>query len=272
MKQIWRFFFLVPVLLLPSCSSGLAYADKRGDIPSTASGYREALFTERAANLIKREKAGETVYFLHAYSGCSVCQRVEPYLIGALKEFPLAISLIYKTDETTFDWTAYNEDIALLAATYPANEDKTSGYLPQYPVLYRLEGGICKPLDFVSHTDSVASLTNYLKTLARLSGLTHFTATKDALTFSGDKSSPLFLYDETDADAFSFYSTIRALGKNSEKPFAILDYSSMDASQKSEALQAFSLTSYEPVVQYSGKSYDIKKEADSAASLVKNYY
>jgi hypothetical protein len=272
MKRIWRFFFLTPLLLLPSCSSGLTYADQRGDIPSTASGYREALLSERAANLIQSEKAGETVYFLHAYSGCKVCQRVEPYLIGALKEFPLAISLIYKTDEATFDRVSYNADLDLLTATYPPSQDKTSGFLPQYPVLYRLESGVCKPLDFVSHTDSVASLTNYLKTLAKLNGLTHFTETKDATTFSNDKSSPLFLYNETDADSFSFYSTLRALGKNNEKPFAILDYSSMDERQKAEALLAFSLTEYEPTLQYSGKSYDIKKEADTAASLIKSYY
>jgi len=273
MKRIWRFFFLVPLLSLSSCSSVLAYADQRGGIASTASGYQEALLSERASNLIKREQAGETVYFLHAYSGCKVCQRVEPYLIGALKEFPLAISLIYKTDEATFDRAGYNEDITLLSSTYPPNDDKTSGFLPQYPVLYRLQSGICKPLDFVSSSDSVPSLVTYLKKLAKLNGLTHFLEVKDATTFMSEKSSPLFLYDETDADSFSFYNdTVRALGKTSEKPFAILDYSSMDERQKAESLLSFNLTSYTPTLQYGSNLFNIKEKATEAASTLKNYY
>lgn len=262
--------FLLP---LASCGAASQYADANGDVDAEASSYRDVMSEERASSVLSRVKNGETVYLFHAFSGCSTCAKVEPYVVGALKRHPLQISLLYKRGDASFDLAAYNEDTALYEQAFPKNEDGTKGFLRSYPQLYRLEGSDCTPLDFLDACDSANSLAYFLGKCARLSGLTHFRSYESASSFALKSNCPLYLYDSSDKDSASFYKDeIRSRGLNVGTAFGILDYSLMSNVEKTAALAGFSLLSYEPTISFGSTAVSITKEAAKAASLVRNYY
>ena len=275
MKHALGLFLLLPFLCLGSCSLSRVYGDVNGEISADATAYSEAMVQERAASIINRANAGETVYLFHAYTGCPHCELVRPLMVGALKEFNLQVSLFYKRDEgdPSFDSVAYEDDVDLLESTYPANDDNTTGFLRSYPRLYRIQGSICSVLDFGGSLDSVHSLANYLSGSARLNGLTHFRTYEKAASFATANDCPLYLYDETDIASFTFFfDEVRKSGAEVTKPFAILDYNLMDETQKATALTGLSLSSYVPTLSFRSSVYDITKETAAAASVVSSYF
>jgi len=196
-------------------------------------------------------------------------------MVGALKDFNLQISLLYKREENdpSFNAVSYQNDVDLLETTYPANEENTQGFLRSYPRLYRIQGSVCQVLDFGGSLDSVRSLTNFLSGSARLNGLTHFRTYEKAVSFAETNACPVFLYDGADPTSFDFFfHEIRKNGSTVTKPFAILDYNLMSETQKGAALAGLSLTAYAPTLSFNSLTYDITKEAAAAASVVSSYF
>lgn len=261
--------FLLALPCLFSCS-GKTYIDSYGEVSEEATTYPEALEEEKGSSLLSRVELGETVYLLHASYSCGVCQRLEPVMVEALKKTNLRLSLFYKRSSGNDD---YNESVSLLEKAFPANSDNTDGFITGYPRLFKISKGSCKALDFMGATDSGNSLSSYLGRLGSQNGLTHFKTASKAESFRAEKNCPIYLYSASVEEASSFYyDTIRDNGEKSGKPFAILDYDMMDLSQKAAALSAFSLTNYAPIMKRGSSSYDIKSEAEEAASLVDKYY
>ena len=275
MKRALGLFLLLASLCLGSCSPSRIYGDVNGEIATDATAYPEVMVEERAESIIKRANAGETVYLFHAYTGCGHCETARPFMVGALKDFNLQISLIYKREENdpSFDAVSYQNDVDLLESTYPGSEDNTQGFLNSYPRLYRIQGSVCQVLDFGGSLDSVHSLKNFLSGSARLNGLTHFRTYEKAVSFAETKTCPLYLYDETDPASFAFFfDEVRRSGSAETKPFAILDYNLMSESQKAAALAGLALTTYAPTLSFDSLTYDITKEAATVASVVSSYF
>lgn len=244
--------------------------DRNGDeVLGGYSSYEDTSSFFDASEAISFASKGGSLFFIVASYSCHPCQSFEPILFESMKDSPIRIGALYRTESNK---TSFESSLVALKNAY--GDDKNTGVDGATPRLYHLSGSSCTMMNMYSSNDTATHFSRYVSQNMSANNIFHFSSFAsyskgleifpDALTF---------LYDYNEEGSLDYYmNNLYQTAKISAKPLLLIDYRLFDKENKALLEKHFNLDSLTSSIIVGSYIKNIKSEADEATSLINNYY
>lgn len=196
---------------------------------------------------------------------CGHCTRFKNTFIDYCKLNSIAYGVIENSGKTYETYQEYHKQVDDMNEFYGYKEGDENYIAAATPSVLGLNKS--KGFEMIGGAVTSSRLTAELKRFVTYTNIYH------TRTFSITSEDNLkYILNTDDSNSVSFYENeLYPLAKKSKKRVDIIDYNLMDEEDRVSLFEAYSLTSYEPLLMLGDKSVNTKNDPDNAKSLIASY-